>query len=461
MLVGWPKVARPTLLFVLLSGLSLGIFSLWRAYDMLQIGLAFTAKNLCSAVFVSRRPVTQVLEQDLGSGDLAMLRWLDNRIEWQRGRVTTRLPNVPFGPERAALYRSGQGCVLELPASLNSENPATTDPGVNPVEFVVPPTIKVINARLRKVVEQAFQETSGGSVRGTRAVVVLHEGKVVAEAYGAGFNAATPMPGWSLAKTVINALIGIMVAEQRLTLQQINLAPEWRNPGDARTFISVENLLRMTSGLGFTETHDSLLQNITFMLFREPDAAAYAASQPLQYKVGTHWSYSSGSSILLSRLIRQVLGDAKYRDFPRRALFEPLDMDSVVLEKDPGGTYLASSFMYATARDWARLGQLYVNDGNYAGRQILPKGWVRNSITPNPDDVSNGQYGSHFWLKLDDEHNESDLPGDTFHARGFEGQYITMIPSRNLVVVRLGLTRTEGAWNQTEFMQSKLKAMTN
>lgn len=302
-----------------------------------------------------------------------------------------------------------------------------------------------------------FTEPDPKALRRTRAIVVLQGGKLAAESYAPGFSADMPLPGWSMTKSVLSALIGVLVGEGKMSLADKRLTARWRR--DERRDITLEDLLRMRSGLEFSEVYDDPASDATRMLFVLGDAAAFAAAKPLAAPPGTLWNYSSGTSNILSRLVRDILGDAAYPGFPRRALFEPLGMDSAVLEQDAGGTFLASSYMFATARDWARFGQLYLEDGVCAGRRLLPEGWTRFCASPTPQ--SQGRYGAHWWLKLHDSLGGQTaaaerLPQDAFHACGHEGQVLSVIPSRRLVVVRLGLSIVHGSWDHAAFLAALL-----
>jgi CubicO group peptidase (beta-lactamase class C family) len=314
---------------------------------------------------------------------------------------------------------------------------------------------------LHAAVERAFGEPNPRRRR-TRAVLVVKDGRIVAEQYAAGFTEATPFPGWSMTKSVLGALIGILVGENRLSLGDRALLPLWRN-GDPRGAITVEDLLRMRSGLAFSERYADFSSDVIRMLFLEADAAAYAAARPLSAPPGTLWSYASGTTNILSKIARQIVGDAAYLRWPRRVLFDPLGMDSAVIETDASGTFVASSFMVATARDWARFGQLYLQDGVWEGRRILPDGWVRWSTSPTPESPG-GRYGAHWWLRLQPEIGgetpaAARIPADAYFAIGHEGQTLTVIPSRGLVIVRLGLSIHIDAWNQAALTADVLDAV--
>jgi CubicO group peptidase (beta-lactamase class C family) len=199
------------------------------------------------------------------------------------------------------------------------------------------------------------------------------------------------------------------------------------------------------------------LGDVTWMLLGVGDAAAYAAAKPLAAAPGTRWYYSSGTSNIIARVMREAIGsDEEYLAFPRRALFDRIGMASAVIEADAAGNFVASSFMHATPRDWARLGLLYLQDGMWGGERILPEGWVRYSVTPAP--ASGGRFGAHFWLKLAG-HSPDLLPPSAYHMAGHDGQFVTIVPEKKLVVVRLGLSRLPRAWDQTAFVAEVIGAI--
>jgi len=279
------------------------------------------------------------------------------------------------------------------------------------------------------------------------------------------FHMKQPLIGWSMTKSVINALTGILVGQGKLSLEDRALLPEWRGPGDPRAHITLDQLLRMSSGLKFAEDYANPLEDVIFMLLGTDDVAAYAANKPLEAEPGTKWYYSSGTTNIIARIMRDAIGgtDADYFAFPRRALFDPMGMHSAIIEPDASGTFVGSSLMYATARDWARFGLLYLQDGVWEGERILPEGWVKYTLTPAPR-APLGEYGAHFWLKVPPPFKSSvsgmpSLPVDTYFAAGHEGQFVTIIPSRKLVVVRLGLSRLKGAWDQEWFIAQILEAI--
>lgn len=433
-------------------------------YFLLQLGFVgagFTAKLLCSGVFVSGRPAADVLAQDIALNDPGILRFMRIEVDDAARRVRASFLGVR---EQLAEFRDGLGCTLAGAPALAATRPAGTPatPALSPAALDAPPPAHDAG-RLEHAVAAAFDEPDPARARRTRAVVVLHDGRLVAERYAPGFGPQTPLPGWSMAKSVLNALLGVLVQEGRLALDAPVPLAAWRDPGDPRGAITLRQLLQMQSGLAFSENYANPLDDVVWMLFASADTAGFAAAKPLAAEPGSHWQYSSGTSNILSRVLREALGsDAEYAAFPRRALFAPLDMDSAVMEPDAAGNYVASSYLYATARDWARFGQFYLDDGVAAGRRLLPEGWVAFSTTPAthaPDQA----FGAHFWLKVPGEfaggtRSSAGLPPGTFHAVGYEGQFVSVVPARRLVVVRLGLSSGAGAWNHLDFLNAVVAA---
>ena len=438
--------------------LVIAIAAVFLGRPILEIGTAYKAKMLCSEVFVAGRAPGDVLAE-LESQDLTALRFIPASIDYNTRTATVR---APLGiMKREARFRESGGCVLRFdrqPTPMRADRPRN-EPGPSATDLASSQRSET-KTRLTAVLDDAFSETDPTRPRQTRAVVVLSNGQIVAERYAAGFTADTPMLGWSMTKGVLNALAGILVREGKLALDAPIPVPRWSAPDDPRNRITLDHLLRMSSGLRFDEKMSTPVTDVTTALFLVPDMAAFAADKPLEAAPGTRWQYSSGTTLILSGVMRHVLGDAAYRAFPRAALFDPIGMSSAVLEEDATGNFVGSSFLYATARDWARFGQLYVQDGVWKGTRILPEGWVAYSRTPAPADATRA-YGAHFWLQIPDEYGTSRtaLPGDTFHAAGHEGQFVTIIPSRQVVIVRLGKTRHERVWDQTAFVSNVLRTL--
>ena len=283
---------------------------------------------------------------------------------------------------------------------------------------------------------------------------------MVAERYAADIGPDTPLLGWSMTKSVMNALVGIMVKDGRFAVDTPVLDKAWRGPDDPRSHITVAHLLHMSSGLEFNEDMTDPLADVSRMILTEQDMAAFSASKSLEAEPGTRWQYSSGTTNILSGFLRRVLGEEAYHKLPREFLFDRLGMTKAVLEADATGTFVGSSFMYATARDWAQYGLLYMQDGVWEGLRIVPEGWVRYTRSPAPSDPQ-ASYGAHFWLRIPKEYRGTGnaLPEDAFHAVGHEGQFVTIVPSHNTIIVRLGKTRYPQAWEHDSFVTNVLTAL--
>ena len=461
---------------------------------LISIAAAYKAKLLCSGVFISGRSPQSVIQEDLEVDDLKYFKPITAQVDLDKHSASSSL----FGlVKRTAVYNPELGCTLvyENKPNLTRPQPNPTPLGEGTLvsipavtdqkpEMVAAQLLRLRSGqaysglhsngllnnpchfemaklnRLDSVLDWAFAELDPKHQRRTRAVVILHQGKIVAERYAQGFDQAMALPGWSMAKSVVNALVGILVWQGKLDLAAPAPVPEWQGISDPRREITLNQLMRMTSGLQFLEKASTPVCDLTKMLMNAPNAAAYAANKPLRTKPGTAWHYASGTTNIISRMLRTVLSEDEYHQFPRQALFEPLGMDSARFEADASGTLVGSSFLYATARDWAKFGQLYVQDGIWQGNRILPAGWVLYSSNPTN---SNRLYGAHFWLDIQQKNKPSDLekplPSDAFHAIGYEGQCVSIIPSQELVVVRLGLTRKSSAWRQDRFLNRIIDAL--
>ncbi|EDT39240.1 serine hydrolase domain-containing protein [Burkholderia ambifaria] len=429
------------------------------------IATGYAAKALCSGVFVSGRPAASVIDVDIMAGVHPLLKLVRPSLDPEHHRAVATFAGFA---RREADFRPGLGCTLALgpsPGVLPAALPPVADPP--PASDAAPPAPPTgIDARkLHAALDRAFDEPDPARPRRTRAVVVMWHGHVIAERYAPGFTADTPLPGWSMTKTVTAALAGVLVAQHKLSLDASALLPEWRASGDSRAAITLDELLRMTSGLQFNEDYDDPLSDVAVMLFTQPDTARFASAKQLAAQPGTQWYYSSGTSAIVARVMREALGgtEADYLAFPRRALFEPLGMRSAVFEPDAAGTLGSPSYLYASAHDWARFGQLLLQDGVWNGQRLLPEGWVRYLTRATPQSTQQ-EFGAHLWVKVPEPFNDRDphasaMPADAFHAVGHEGQFVSVVPSRELVVVRLGLSRPESAWNHEAFLARVLDAV--
>jgi len=406
-----------------------------------RVATGLASHTLCVESFISGQDPAQVRAESLAPmPGIRLIDWaMREEVDAKRGEVRSSL----FGGfERRAVYHPGWGCRLVdgAPPAMPDFPPVDTAPP--PFEIAGPAVVEPADPRLKLALDHAFAEPAGGPPRQTKAVVVLQNGRVIAERYAPGYGIDTPMLGWSLTKSVTSALVGILVRQGRLAVDLPAPVAAWAAPDDPRHAITVDMLLRMTSGLDLDETNtgfDASSQTV----YLAPDMAAAAAAAPLKAAPGNRWHYSSPSTLLLDGIIRDLSGGdaAAVLRFARAELFEPLGMRQVTLEFDQAGTPIGSTYMLASARDWARFGLLYLNDGVIGGRRILPADWVDYSARPTAQ--SDEGYAAGFWTNRG---NSADargrvrrgMPADSFFASGSLGQRIAVLPSQHLVVVRLG-----------------------
>jgi CubicO group peptidase (beta-lactamase class C family) len=442
--------------------LALSVFGLERGFDTLGIAVAYKAKMLCSGVFVAGRSPEDVLAE-LEFDDLAPLRFIRAAVDPGESLAKASALGIV---RRQAASRGATGCALVPRGMTRSEFGHASTLAPLPVSEQ-PPTLPVaapddpIRLALDSVLDRAFSEPDSTRLRRTQAVVVMHRGYIVAERYARGINQQTRLLGWSMTKSVMNALIGILVRDGRLSLDSPAALPAWRQPGDPRGAITLDHLLHMSSGLRFDEGMASTRSDVIRMLLQSDDMAGFAADRALEASPGSRWQYASGTSVLIASIIRNVLNDDRaYARFPREALFDRVGMSSAVIETDAAGTFVGSSLMYATARDWARFGLLYLNDGVWNGERVLPEGWDDYTRRPAPADLNRG-YGAHFWLGTPAEPGEfvGRLPEGALQAAGHEGQFLTVLPSHDAVVVRMGRTRFPDAWDQAAFLEAVLAVL--
>ena len=270
----------------------------------------------------------------------------------------------------------------------------------------------------------------------TLAVVVQHRGDVVAEAYADGVTAGTTLISWSMAKSITHALVGMAQMDGLLDVRATTGIAQWQN--DDRKNITLQHLLEMRSGLAWIEDYvEGNESDVIEMLFGagKDDHAAYAINQQLSSTPGSEWYYSSGTTNIVSRLLGDALGD-KTHAFIQTRLFDAIGMSSATAQFDAAGTFVGSSYVYATARDFAKFGEFYLRDGIWGNKRVLPSGWVDHARAQTVIDDETGQgYGAHWWTQPAE-------PGSLV-ASGYEGQQILVLPERDLVIVRLGKTVAE------------------
>lgn len=433
-----------TRIVLALSAVILAAAALWLATtgkDLFRIATASVSRGLCDAAFVSGIDPDRVFREE----SAPMMRGIGWAISYRvdRARHEARA-SILGGFAARAVFRPGLGCLV-----MHGGGPVPEAAGFTPAPIASPfpaGTVESSDPAIRQALDRAFAEPDPAHPRRTKAVVILHDGRLIAERYAPGYGPDTPIWAHSLTKSVINALIGILVRDGRLRTDQPAPIAAWQSPDDPHHGITIDQLLRMDSGLPFDDT-DDVLNPLTRMTFLQRDMAGYAARMPLAQRPGTVWGYSNLGYVLLGHMISAAAGGTAVdaERFARRELFAPLGMAHTVIQTDATGSLIGSGDIYGTARDFARFGQLYLDDGVVDGRRILPEGWVAYSHSQTLDTG----YGAGFWLNIKNDTRVPvwhalwgmpQLPQDMYYGRGAFGQYMVIVPSEKLVVVRMGIS---------------------
>ncbi len=441
----------------------------------MPIGSGYSAKYICSQVFLADRDPKIVFEQDVEPTN-PLFSTVSNTVDYEQKSVTSS--GFGFWRPTTAFYREGFGCTLAI--DTNREELLNQTKGAIPqskpdLESAWPVGEKVNldnistdidKGRLTHVMEEAFKEPGENTMRNTQAVVVVYNGNIVAEKYEDQFTPDKPMLGWSMSKTITNGLTGILVKDGKLDIYEPAPVDAWKSEGDPRSKITLDQLLRMSDGLDFEEVYGPF-KDATYMLYDSKSMAEYAIAKPLRTEPDGQWYYSSGTANIIARIVRDTTGGTlvSFNNFARTRLFDKLHMYSAIIEPDASGSFVGSSYMFASARDWARYGLFLLSDGVWQGERILPEGWVTYSTTPTPL-APIGQYGAHIWLNAGEKDNSKNrifpsLPSDMYYLSGFNRQIVAVIPSRNLVVVRIGVTHNEAHWNVEQFIGEVLSCIKN
>lgn len=406
------------------------------------VGAGMAAHNLCSATFVAgldpAATFNELVKPIMGNRLGGLLRY---RIDRANHSVDTTFMGLFHAK---ADFTPGYGCRLEYAGSAPPPAPRALMPV--PVVDGFAPSAPVVSTDplIAAGLDRVFDEKTGEPTKDVKAVVVVKNGHVIAERYAQGFGVDTPLLSYSVAKSFTNALLGVLVRQGRLRVDQPVGAPEWAGAGDPRARITIEDLLRMRSGLDIEES-SSGFSPVGRMEYLKDDMAAYAAQHPLRRPIGTEWDYTSGNTLILDRLLGHAVGGgaAGMRSFAEQELLGPARIGNVTMEFDGSGVFIGSSYVYAPARSYARFGELYLNDGVAPnGQRILPKGWVEWSRRSTLGET----YGAGFWTndgtsKFAAWRVAHGFPKDGFFASGFLGQRIYIIPSEQLVIVRFGYSQ--------------------
>jgi CubicO group peptidase (beta-lactamase class C family) len=426
---------RTWMLAAALGGALLLAGALWLVGPMLRSGTGFAAHTDCAVRFLAGRGAAL---RDIPPNPLVPL--LRTSADAETGRVEASVLGL-FA--RQAWFVPDLGCIVAAePPGLEAPPPVAPPPPGRPWpdgQRVGPPPPDVDAAALEAALDAAFAEDDPeGRPRQTRAVVVVHGGRIVAERYAEGFDAGTRQLGWSMTKSVANALVGRLVHEGVISLDATQLMPGWQGD-DPRARITLDQLLRMASGLEWDETYQ-MGSDVTEMLYLAPDMGRYAAAEPLAHPPGRYQSYSSGTTNIICDVLHRASGMGV--EMARELVFAPLSMSSALVEPDASGGLVCSSYGWATPRDWARFGLWFLREGEWDGRRLLPEGWVAYSTRTIDVESEEEPYGAHWWVNegADGTLRYPELPRDAYWASGHDGQRVVVVPSADLVVVRMGFT---------------------
>jgi CubicO group peptidase (beta-lactamase class C family) len=427
---------------MVLLALPVALFASYRPDRALRSATAAVADIVCAKTFVSGLDPQTVFAETLERPGIRRLHSaLRYKIDRDAGIVEVSMMGLLAN--RSAFHQ-GFGCVLlngpTAPYLPNSNIEALRQPLQPPLlpDIAGSDLVEPSSPALETALERAFAEAPGPPLRRTSAVVVVKDGKLIAERYAAGIGIDTELMGFSMTKSVVNALLGILTRQGKFSPTMPAPVAEWRDPSDPQHAITIEQLMRMTTGLALDETNSGFDASSQMLLYR--DMAGFAVRAPVMMPPGTRWAYSSASTQILARIVRDAAGGSEQAlQLAWRELFNPLGMRHVTLQFDGTGTMQGFGNMLASARDWARFGLLYLNDGVVGGKRILPEGWVGFSATATLDT----DYGAGLWTNRSQHKNalgraKQGIPADAFFAFGLLGQRIVMLPTQHLVIVRLG-----------------------
>lgn len=418
-------------------------------YPKLNLLAGYSAKNTASSVFVAKRTLefTDATDNNFSPVNLA-----SDKLDVENKTATASALGLL---SRKAVYRKGLGTVLTLteedetasylsPKRLQPDNATPYPYGNGHQKDTVFANINY--KKLMTAIDTVFRPYNK-----SRAVVILYKDQIIAEKYAEGFNKESKLLGWSMTKSILSTVFGVMQHQGKLNVHDKAPIASWQN--DARKNITIHNLLQMNSGLEWDENYDEI-SDATEMLFLERDMTKMQENKPLVGKPNATFNYSSGTTNLLSGILRkQFTTHQEYLDFWFTNLIDKIGMNSMVVEADLSGNYVGSSYSWATARDWAKFGLLYLHNGNWNGEQLFTKEWVAYATTPTP--TSKGTYGAQFWLNA--EQQFKDVPKNMYFADGYQGQRVYILPDQELVIVRFGLFN----FNENEFLKNILESITN
>lgn len=421
-----------------------------------KVGLisGYSAKSVASGIFVAERSQESIEESDNNFSPISVAK---SKVDFKAKSVTSSV----FGlKSRTAVYREGLGAVVTNEDYNENEPFLVPKREIKSKELPFPygdlpqkDTIfsNIDYKKLEVVVESYFNKNTPEDL--TRSLLIVYKNQIIAERYAEGIDMNSKLLGWSMGKSLMSAVCGVMNYQGMLNHEDPAPVDAWKN--DERSKITINNLLQMNSGLEWDEDYTKI-SDVTKMLYSETDMTKSQMYKPLVGKPNETWNYSSGTSNLLAGIIRSKFKThQEYLDFWYTDLFDKIGMHSMVFETDLAGNYVASSYGWANTRDWAKFGLLYLNKGNWNGEQIINENWVK--YTAEPTNSSEGVYGAQFWLNAGG--HMSDVPKDMYFADGYQGQRVFVIPSKDLIIVRLGVTysKLKERLKQREIQQDENK----
>ncbi len=421
-------------------------------YPKLNLISGYAAKYMASATYIADRDSISIVDSDL---KMPMVELSEVAIDTKENTASASVYGLM---NRKAIDREGLGCVL-VDSDFDDDKPfLQPQRSFEKVDLPYPfghlqekdtvfPEVD-LNA-LNRAIDLAFSEPD---TQKTRTVLVLYKGHLLTERYADGFDKNTKILGWSMTKSLLATCFGILEHQGKLEMDWPAPIPEWKN--DGRKDITINHLLRMQSGLAWEEEY-SKISDATKMLFLADDMTLAQKEKELVAQPTEVFNYSSGTTNLLSGILRQQFrSHQEYLDFPYQYLIDKIGMHSMIMEADMKGNYVGSSYAWATTRDWAKFGQLYLDKGVWNGEKVFDDSWVDyiTTVTQN----SEGKYGAHFWLNAEGRY--PDVPRDLYSCNGFQGQHVFIIPSKDLVVVRTGLAK-EPNFKVNEFLSGVVKSI--
>lgn len=445
------KSLKYLLIIVLLVFMYLG----YTFYPALNIVTGYASKNMASGLFLAKRDQLSMEKQDNGFLPINFANYV---IDEGGKSVSSSI----FGMmKRKAIYVEGLGAILvndeydptkkfEIPSRFRSENNLAYPYGDLPQRDTI--FAEVNYEKLQNAVDNSF-DAAGETTLQTRSVLVVYKDHIIGEKYADGFDHSSLMHGWSMTKSLTSTMYGILKRQGRIDINEKTGLEAWA--GDERKHITYNDLLHMNSGLAWEEEYFNI-SDVTKMLYLESDMGQIQIKNQLVGEPDQLWNYSSGTTNLLSGplLRKQFNNHQDYLDFWYSELIDKIGMHSAVVETDLAGNYIGSSYAWATTRDWAKFGLLYLHEGNWNGEQVLDSSWVQYAATPT--NTSEGRYGAQFWLNAGSYH--PDVPTDMYSCNGFKGQYVFIIPSHNLVVVRTGLV-SDPKFNVNVFLRNIIESI--